>query len=115
MPARNKKTKTVTETIMELAEDGCTQDIIAKSLGIDSSTLDRWIADDEAIRTAWLIGRGKALVGLEQTAFEMALSGDTAVIIFLLKTQCGYRQQDKVELKIPVDSYQSQILIMRSP
>lgn len=34
---------------------------------------------------------------LEKTALDKAIAGDTTMIIFLLKTRCGYREKIEVE------------------
>jgi ParB-like chromosome segregation protein Spo0J len=97
--ARGRKAHKPTEDsrnrARELSGYGMTRRDIAFVLGVSEPTLNKhYAADlDEGRATA----RGKVTGKL----FEKAMSGDTASILFYLKTQLGWREKQDIELSGP--------------
>jgi hypothetical protein len=70
---------------------GTRQDVIADILGIDGKTLTKYYREELDQATA----RANAAVG--GALFNKAKSGDTAAMIFWMKTRAGWREKLEVE------------------
>ncbi|WP_019502275.1 hypothetical protein [Pseudanabaena sp. PCC 6802] len=86
--------------LQRLASLGFTLSQIALVIGISDRTLDNYLQKDERIRGAWESGKAIAEVKLAQLAFDTAMEGDTTMIIFLCKTQLGWRERNHDAHKI---------------
>jgi hypothetical protein len=70
---------------------GTTQAHIAQILGIDLKTLRKWYRHDLDLSKA----RANATIG--GALFNKAKGGDTAAMIFWMKTQAGWREKERGE------------------
>lgn len=52
----------------------------------------------DALNAALLKGKAEGRLNLKQRAYKKAMDGDTTMLIFLLKTQCGYKEQDGLDV-----------------
>ena len=68
---------------------GTTQAHIAQILGIDLKTLRKWYRHDLDLSKA----RANATIG--GALFNKAKGGDTAAMIFWMKTQAGWREKER--------------------
>lgn len=73
-------------------------DRIATILGISASTLERSARVTPALHDALEKGREQSGAMLRQWAYESARKGNVAMQIFLLKTQEGFRETERLEL-----------------
>ena len=73
-------------------------DKIAIILGISKKTLERARKYDARVDDAIEKGREQAGALLHQWAYQSAQRGNVAMQIFLLKTQHGFRETERVEL-----------------
>ena len=73
------------------ARVGTQQEVIAKILGLDSKTLRKWYRNELDLS----IAQANATIGGE--LFEKAKSGDTAAMIFWMKTRARWREKDHGE------------------
>jgi hypothetical protein len=71
---------------------GTDQETIARVLGIDPKTLRKHYRDELDI------ARAKANATIGGALFNKAKSGDTAAMIFWMKTQAGWRETNRTEL-----------------
>ncbi|MBY0405539.1 MAG: hypothetical protein K2X66_16675 [Cyanobacteria bacterium] len=85
-PAKKLLKKDLQE-IEALASLGLTQQQIADVKSMCVETLKKY-GDPELKR-----GRSKGIAKLAETAFKKALSGDTTMLIFLLKVLAGWREK----------------------
>ena len=95
---------------MELSEDdikklesmaglGLTVANMAAILGMSKKTLERRMAEDESIRDALERGRGITSNNVAKSAYKQAMSGNTAMTIFWLKTRMGWKETERHEVK----------------
>lgn len=70
---------------------GTDQEQIARILGIDAKTLRKYYRDELDLASA------KAIAKIGGALFNKALSGDTASMIFYLKTRAGWRETVHVD------------------
>jgi hypothetical protein len=70
---------------------GTRQDIIADILGIDGKTLTKYYREELDQATA----RANAAVG--GALFNKAKGGDTAAMIFWMKTRAGWREKNELD------------------
>lgn len=73
--------------ISQWKRDGLTNKDVTEKLGIGMSTLYRWMEDSGKLREALKLNREIANSTLENKAVQMALEGNTAMMIFLLKNR----------------------------
>lgn len=71
---------------------------IAILLGVSKPTFDRAVRRIPALRDSIEKGREKSEGNLRQWAYESARKGNVAMQIFLLKTRCGFRETERLEL-----------------
>ena len=76
---------------------------IAAIFGLSKCTFERQCKENPSIYEALLKGRAEARIGLTKKAYQMAMSGDTATMIFLLKTQCGFTERTE-QININIDA-----------
>lgn len=87
MPRPSKKPgKQDLQEIEALAGIGLTQQQIADIKGLCVDTLRKYA------RLHLIRGKSKGIAKLAETAYKRALAGNTAILIFLLKTQAGWRE-----------------------
>ena len=93
-----KLTAAQRKELQRLASIGLSQEQCALVLDISHRTLKRRIADDDETMALYKKGRATGATKVGGKLFEMAVSGDhPACTMFYLKTQCGWRETDKVE------------------
>ena len=71
---------------------GTTQKDVARVIGIDGKTLRKYYRDELDLSKA----KANATVG--GALFNKAVGGDTAAMIFWMKTQAGFRERTDVNL-----------------
>lgn len=79
------------QTVQMHATVGTNQETIARVLGIDAKTLRKHYRDELDI------SRAKANATIGGALFNKAKDGDTAAMIFWMKTQAGWRERLDVE------------------
>lgn len=91
-------------TIELLAAQGYAQVGIAKELGVATSTLRRWMDEDEGLREAFDVGRETERRELHALIKRDAAAGKSANAnaMFLLKCRHGYREFDSPNTKVDV-------------
>jgi len=101
---RKNPPKDAAATIEGLAAQGYALVGIAKHFGVVSSTLRRWLDEDEALDEALAIGRETERRALHQLIVRDAVGGKSANAnaMFLLKTRHGYREFDSPNAKVDV-------------
>lgn len=67
---------------------------IAAIFNMSKTTFERRCRENPSIYEALLKGRAEARIGLTKKAYQTAIAGDTTMLIFLLKTQCGFTDRD---------------------
>ncbi len=77
----------------------------ALAAGITKKTILQWKRQDPAFRADMAAARARMQATLKQTAFRLATGApgkdgkpqdpSVAMLIFMLKTQCGWRERDK--------------------
>lgn len=77
-------------TVEQLAAVGTPQVAIGKILGISDNTLRKYYADELEL------GLHKANAQMANTLFKKGMEGDTACMIFWLKTRGGFTETVKV-------------------
>lgn len=97
----HEPTKTTRDTVMMHAMVGTPQEDIARVLDIDSKTLRVHYRDELDLAVA------KANATIGGALFNKAKGGDTAAMIFWMKTRAGWRE--KAEEK-PVDDLASALM-----
>jgi hypothetical protein len=99
MPRLTKPPHTPTQAQRQLvqlhATIGTPQPNIARILGIDPKTLRRWYRDELDLAT----DQANATIG--GALFNKAKAGDTASMIFWMKTRAGWRETQQVEMSGP--------------
>lgn len=83
--------------VEHLAALGMTQEDVGHILGVSSDALQKHYAD------AWGKGKAVAKAKVAGKLFEKAMAGDPASIFFYLKTQAGWREVQRVEVKADVN------------
>lgn len=69
---------------------GTTEETIALILGIDAKTLRKYYAKEIALSKA------KANAAMGGSLYNKGMGGDTAAIIFWMKTQAGWREKSDI-------------------
>lgn len=77
------------------AMEGCTNEEIAKRLGIHVATLQRWANEHRDICEALKEGKEVVDYQVEQTLLRKALSGDTVAMIFWMKNRMPGKWKDR--------------------
>lgn len=80
---------------------GMTLKHISLILNISTNTLNKWL-ELPAIREGFDRGRAQGALAITKTAYSQAIEGNTTMLIFLLKTQLGWR--DTTVIQVPEDS-----------
>lgn len=70
---------------------------IADYFGIGRRTFWDLMARDEDIAARYKRGKARAIGAIAQSLITKARSGDTASMIFFLKTQAGWRETERIE------------------
>lgn len=86
------------EELTALARVGCSNDTMSSILGVHKATLQRRIADTEAVRKAIADGRALMERGLRQAQLATALRGNATMQIWLGKQTLGQRDVRAVEV-----------------
>lgn len=73
-------------------------DHCAAILGMSKVTLERCMKKNPAARDALERGKANASANIRQRAYEQAMAGNTTMLIFWLKTQEGWRENDRLEI-----------------
>ena len=84
--------------IETLSECGSSLKMIAAYFGISVDSLANWRRNEPAIEQAYKNGKDKGSIKLLDTAFQQAVNGNTAVLIFLLKTRLGMSERPVLDL-----------------
>ena len=77
---------------------------VADYFGIGRTTFFAMMERDPEIAERYKRGKAKAIGVIAQGLINKARSGDTASMIFFLKTQAGWRETAKVEHVVPEQS-----------
>lgn len=83
----HEPTKATRDTVQMHTLVGTTQADIARVIGIDEKTLRKWYRNELDLAKA----RANATIG--GALFNKAKAGDTAAMIFWMKTQAGWREK----------------------
>jgi hypothetical protein len=67
---------------------------IADYIGIPDRTLRAIMTRDDDVSAAYKRGRTKAIGSVAQALIQQAQAGNTTAMIFYLKTQAGWREND---------------------
>ena len=86
--------------VEEYAQFCDSEEEIALALGISYSTLRRRKAESEQFEQAIKKGKAKANVFVGGKLMQKIKNGDTASIIFYLKTRCGWKETQKIEADV---------------
>jgi hypothetical protein len=113
MPRKSTKqhepTKATCDTVSLHALVGTPQEVIADVLGIDAKTLRKYYREelDQAL--------AKANATIGGTLFNKAKAGDTAAMIFWLKTRAGFRERQEIEHSNPDGSLRPTTIQLLAP
>ena len=88
---RHVPTPALRQTVQLHTTVGTTQETIARILGIDEKTLRKHYRDELDL------ARAQANASVGGMLFKKAKAGDTAAMIFWMKTQAGWRETARVE------------------
>lgn len=75
------------DTVIEMLESGKGAANAAKAVGVTRKTLYNWRDQNESFRARWDDTQEGVTDGIEETAIEKAMDGDTTLLIFLLKSR----------------------------
>ena len=89
---KHEPTEANRQVVKQYAMMGVTQDELARVLGIDAKTLRLYYRDELDLSTI------KANVAIGGSLFNKAKSGDTASMIFWMKTRAGWREKQDINL-----------------
>lgn len=81
-----------------------TAEQVADYFGIGRRTFYSMMARDEEIAARYKKGKAKAIGAIAQGLINKARGGDTASMIFFLKTQAGWRETTQIEHTLPEPS-----------
>lgn len=81
-----------------------TAEQVADYFGIGRRTFYSMMARDEEIAARYKRGKAKAIGAIAQGLINKARGGDTASMIFFLKTQAGWRETTHLEHTLPKPS-----------
>ena len=88
----HEPTDAMRQTVQLHATVGTTQEDIARIIGIDAKTLRKHYRDELDL------SRAKANATIGGALFNKAKGGDTAAMIFWMKTQAGWREKQELDL-----------------
>ena len=88
----HEPTPEMRQTVQLHATVGTTQEDIARIIGIDAKTLRKHYRDELDL------SRAKANATIGGALFNKAKGGDTAAMIFWMKTQAGWREKQEVDV-----------------
>src|SRR5690625_4191383 len=91
----HEPTQATRQTVQMHTMVGTDQETIARVLGIDPKTLRKYYRDELDLAKA----QANATIG--GALFNKAKSGDTAAMIFWMKTQAGWRETQAIEHTSP--------------
>ena len=94
----HKPTDETREMVRLHATVGTTHELVAKLLGVDGKTMRKWYRRELDLSMA----EANATIG--GTLFNKAKNGDTAAMIFWLKTRAGWREKDQAD-SVPVNDF----------
>lgn len=78
-----------------------TQGQMSDFLGISEKTFREIMHRDERVSTAYKKGKAQQIARVAGFLFDKCEAGDTASIIFFLKTQAGWRETDREVTELP--------------
>ncbi len=112
MPKRgaepHKPTEATRQTVQLHATVGTPQEVIADVLGIDSKTLRKWYREELDQSLA------KANAQIGGTLFSKAKGGDTAAMIFWMKTRAGWREKQDIDHTSSDGSMTPQTIVIKA-
>jgi hypothetical protein len=79
-----------------------TAEQMADYFGIGRATFFAMMSRDERIAERYNKGKERAIGAIAQSLITKARAGDTASMIFYLKTQAGWRETERIEHTIPL-------------
>ena len=82
-----------------LAAQGLTRKQIAESLGISPATVYDRQRKDEDFKAAIKRGKAKGIAKVSNALFQQAIKGNITAQIFYLKTQAGWKEKDRLDVK----------------
>lgn len=77
-----------------------TLDNLAEFIGCSRKTVCRRLNDHEELSQAWQEAKIEKLVAVAGTLYNRALEGDVACMIFYLKTQGKWRDNQEIEVRV---------------
>jgi hypothetical protein len=82
--------------IETLAATGFSKVGIAAHFGVSVNVLDRWLDENDRLKTAFEVGRDQERQALHNSLYKAAIDGgDKVAAMFLLKSRHGYREGDQ--------------------
>lgn len=87
----HEPTQATRQTVQMHTMVGTDQETLARVLGIDPKTLRKYYRDELDLAKA----QANATIG--GSLFNKAKSGDTAAMIFWMKTQAGWRERQEID------------------
>ena len=96
-----RKAKTLTEDQKEQVEKLAaylTQDQMADYFGMTRPTLAAIMERDEEVLLRYKRGKSRAIGAIANSLIQKARDGDTACMMFYLKTQAGWRETERKEI-----------------
>ena len=85
--------------IQSMAGMGLTMEKISIILGMHKRSLEKKAKRNKKLRAAILKGRAMAEHKTVSTAYKIAWTGNVSMLIFLLKTRYGYKEQDTITIE----------------